>query len=187
MPVLPLEPCVWPGNLLEEAAPPIKTDSRWWVLHTRPRTEKAVMRNLLFNNVACFLPSYEKTKQYERRRTVSRLPLFPGYVFLNGNEEHRTLALQTNRVAACLEVPDIRQEQLWFDLKRLFSCMQSGLPLLPEERLCPGTLVEITSGALVGVRGTIIRRLNSKRVFVAVEFLQRGASIDVENLMLSPV
>ncbi len=188
MSVLSLEPCVWPEKLfLEDNLGNVKDDDRWFVLHTRPRMEKSIARQLLAQDISFFLPLHESRQRYQRRSVVSHLPLFPGYVFLNGDEQERVDALRSNRVANCLTVSDDQQKRLWEDLKSLHICMQSGLSLFPEQRLCQGTLVEIKSGPLSGVRGTVIRRLNSKRVIVAVDYFQRGASVEVNDFTVEPI
>ena len=49
MPVLDWEPALWPPNLLDtEPATDGADTARWWALHVRPRTEKAVARRLRF-------------------------------------------------------------------------------------------------------------------------------------------
>jgi transcription antitermination factor NusG len=49
----------------------------------------------------------------------------------------------------------------------------------PEPRLLPGTRVEITSGPLTGLTGTIVRRGAQQRFVVEVRFLQQGVLADV--------
>src|SRR5262245_27316448 len=105
MPVLPLEPCVFPDNLFEGPAPPDGA-GRWWALHTRPRAEKSLARKVRGRGVAYFLPLYPKRLRSRGRLLSSYLPLFPGYVFLHGDEQARLHALETNLVANCLTVGD---------------------------------------------------------------------------------
>ena len=62
--------------------------------------------------------------------------------------------------------------------------IDSGEPLTPEARLEPGQLVRIRSGVLVGLEGVVIRRANETRLLVAVNFLQRGASVLVDDCQL---
>src|SRR5688572_17709596 len=45
MPLLALEPSIYPESLLAEPIAPATTQERWWVLHTRPRAEKALARH----------------------------------------------------------------------------------------------------------------------------------------------
>jgi transcriptional antiterminator RfaH len=185
MPLLPAEPFVYPDDLLSGTAPPSDGELHWWVLHTRPRSEKSLARRVLKHQVSFFLPLYKKQWRSRGRLQTSYVPLFPGYVFLRGNEEARRRALETNLIANCLPVKD--EARLWSDLRRVYSLMASGSPLSPEDRLEPGTRVEIVSGPLAGIEGTILRRGNQLRFFVEVELLQQGVSVEIESWMFRPL
>jgi len=166
MPVLPLEPFVYPDNLLMQPFAPADPSWRWWVLHTRPRAEKTLARNLLKHQIAFFLP------------------LFPGYVFLLGDNQARIQSLTTNTVAQTLHV--VNGEELHMDLARVYHLMSSGAPLAPEDRLLPGTPVEITAGPLAGLEGKIIRKGKRLKFIIEVHFLQRGASVEIDSWMIEP-
>ena len=184
MPLLPPETFVWPDDLLARPTPPVDTAARWWALHTRPRAEKTLARHFLGRELSFFLPLAKKRWRNRGRLFTSTSPLFPGYIFLWGDEEARVAALTTNQVAHCIRVED--QAQLHQDLARVHRLMASGEPLTPEERIQPGDWVEITSGPLEGLQGRIIRRGKHLRFFVEVHFLQRGASVEIDAAMIRP-
>src|SRR5262249_2866540 len=185
MPILPLEPYVFPERLFEMPESITEKDGRWWVLHTRPRAEKTLARQLLSRHMPFFLPLYKRQWRKSGRSFNAHLPLFPGYVFLFGNYESRLHALETNQVARVLYVED--QAQLQADLCQVRQLMKSGVSMVPEERLQPGMSVEIISGPLCGVEGKILRRNNKSRFFVEVCFLQQGVSVDIEGWMIKPL
>jgi transcription antitermination factor NusG len=184
MPLLPPEAFVWPDDLLARPTPPVDTAARWWALHTRPRAEKTLARHFLGRELSFFLPLAKKRWRNRGRLFTSTSPLFPGYIFLWGDEEARVAALTTNQVAHCIRVED--QAQLHQDLARVHRLMVSGAPLTPEERIQPGDWVEITSGPLEGLQGKIIRGGKHLRFFVEVHFLQRGASVEIDAAMIRP-
>ena len=186
MPILPCEPTVYPEELFSAADLPIDdAESRWWVLHTRPRSEKVLARLLLNSRKPFFLPLYKRTWRLRGRQLTSFLPLFPGYVFLWGDCATRIAAFQTRLVANSISVED--QQTLHQDLIRVHQMMVSDAPLAPEERLRPGMNVEITQGPLAGLEGKVIRRGKRLRFLVEVHFLQRGASVEIEGWMLKQV
>jgi transcriptional antiterminator RfaH len=185
MPLLPLEPFILPGDLLEGPAPPKADLEHWWVLHTRPRAEKALARRVLSQGISFFLPLYMRQWRSRGRLLSSFVPLFPGYLFLRGDSPARLRALETNLVANCLPVAD--QERLRSDLAQVYRLMAAGTPLSPEDRLQPGTAVEIISGPLAGLEGKILRRGKHLKFFVEVQFLQRGVSAEVESWMFRPL
>jgi transcriptional antiterminator RfaH len=185
MPLLPLEPFVYPDGLLTSPLPGAESSGRWWVLHTRPRTEKALARRFLGRGISFFLPLYQRQWRSGGRLLRSHLPLFAGYIFLHGDEQARLHALETNLVARWLAVED--QRRLHWDLTRIYNLIVSEAPLTPEDRLLPGTPVEITRGPLAGLEGTVIRRGKQLKVFVEVQFLQRGVSVEIESWMIQPL
>ncbi|HXG11629.1 MAG TPA: transcription termination/antitermination NusG family protein [Gemmataceae bacterium] len=185
MPILPPEPFLFPDDLFADPGCRPTDTQRWLVLHTRPRAEKALARRFLARSLPFFLPLFAKRGRCRGRLFTSYLPLFPGYIFLLGDAETRLEALQTNLVAQCLPVGD--QEQLHADLLRIHHLVTSGEPLVPEERLLPGTPVEIIDGPLKGLQGKIIRRGKRLTFVVEVNFLQRGASVEIDGWMIQPL
>jgi transcriptional antiterminator RfaH len=185
MPLLPLEPFVLPEDLLLHPAPPLDSPRRWWVLHTKPRAEKSLARRLFSKHVPFFLPLYHHQWRSRGRLRSSYLPLFPGYLFLHGDLQDRLHTLATNLVARAIPVED--QRQLYADLVRVHQLVVTGAPLTAEARLEPGSPVEIIDGPFTGIHGKVLRRGNQLKLFVEVQFLQRGVSVEIENWMVRPL
>jgi transcription antitermination factor NusG len=185
MPLLPLEPYLFPGELFEPSAVAPEETERWWVLHCRPRAEKALARLLLAKRVGFFLPLFQKQWRSNGRMQSSHLPLFPGYIFLRGDNEARVEALTTNMIVNVLPVTD--QEGLFADLTRVHHLMDSGSALTPEQHLEPGTIVEITSGPLTGLEGKVLHRGKKLHFFIEVQLLQQGVSVEIESWMFQPL
>jgi transcriptional antiterminator RfaH len=182
MPFLPPEPNTFPAELFAEENPDLRDGRQWWVLHTKPRQEKSLARQLLQSQVPFYLPLIERRSLIRGRVMQSQVPLFPGYLFLLGQRDERVTALATNRVVHSLEVWD--QRTLWDDLTQVHRLINTGAPITPEERLEPGALVEITRGPLAGLKGRIIRAASGKRFVVQVNFIQRGASVLIDDFNL---
>src|SRR5579863_1991711 len=99
VPILAAEPSVFPMNLFS-LSEHTSAGAEWWVLHTRPRAEKALARRLFTKQIAFFLPVYQQHRNSEGR-APAHLPLFPGYLFLCGPQEALHTALETKLVANC--------------------------------------------------------------------------------------
>ncbi|HEX5272656.1 MAG TPA: transcription termination/antitermination NusG family protein, partial [Gemmataceae bacterium] len=154
MPILPAEPFLRPEDLFDSPAAPRPEGGRWWVLHTRPRAEKSLARQCVARQLSFFLPLRRHYTHSRGRTLTSYMPLFPGYVFLLADEDARVSALTTNLVVNCLPVPD--QARLEDDLRGVHRLMLSGMTVVREEQLVPGTPVEIVSGPLAGLRGQVL-------------------------------
>ena len=185
VPVLPPEISLFPDNLFAEPAT-VKAGGRyWWVLHSKPRQEKSIARALVSDAIPFYLPLVAQRKKTRDRVICSQIPLFPGYVFLFGTREERTISLATNRIAKVLEVA--KQEELWRDLTQVHRLIDTGVPIRPEGRLVVGTPIEITSGPLAGLKGTILKDGSRRRFLVQVDFLHQGASVLLDDFYLTPI
>src|SRR5262245_53653532 len=165
MPLLPAELQVYPHSLFDAREDLEAGDERWWVVHTRARAEKALARRCLKSGTSYFLPQFEKKWRQGGRVLCSYRPLFSGYVFVFGNDEARCNVLATNLAACVLRVED--QGQLHRDLQQVYRVMQEGKSLAPEDRLQPGSPVEIAYGPFAGMEGKVIFR-NKMRFVVEV-------------------
>lgn len=183
MPLLSQEPDLYPEHLLNVAEADEDTDRVWWVLHTRPRQEKSLVRQLHRAQIPYYLPLIARRWRWRGRTMTSHLPLFPSYVFLFGNQQEHVSALSTSRILRSLEVPD--QAVLWQDLRQIHRLIAAGLPITPECRLTSGMKVEITSGPLAGLKGRILRSASGQRFVVQIDFIQRGASVVLDDFTLA--
>ena len=186
MPILQPEPAQFPEHLFADETPSPELGQRdWWVLHTRPRQEKSVARDLHHRQVPFYLPLVPHRSRIRGRIMTSYLPLFAGYVFLLAGAEERLAALSTNRIVRTLPVPETAG--LWQDLRQIHRLIASGSPLTREDRLAPGMKVEIKSGPLAGLKGTIVRGASGRRFVVAVDFIQQGASVLLDDFTLGQI
>jgi transcriptional antiterminator RfaH len=185
MPILPAEPSLFPEELFA-AEPDVPGEGQaWWVLHTKPRQEKALGRELLQARVPFYLPLVKRATVVRGRVLHAHVPLFTSYLFLLGDRDQRLKALETRRTVQSLPVAG--QAELWRDLGQIHRLIASGAPVTPEERLEPGALVEIRTGPLAGLKGKILRKGSRERFVVQVNFIQRGASVELDAFALAAI
>jgi transcription antitermination factor NusG len=185
MPLLALEPCGFPDNLLTEPDALSDRPGNWMAVYTKSKGEKALARHLRGRGVFHYLPLARNTWKNKGRTFTSYLPLFPGYVFLHGDGDARVAALESNLISRVLEVSN--QSRLLIDLRRVDRVLTSDAPVERADALIPGRAVEIIAGPFQGLQGTLIRYANQLRLVVAVTFLQQAISVEVEGWMVEPV
>jgi transcriptional antiterminator RfaH len=183
MPLLPPDPDRYPADLFVDLGVESGPDRVWRVLHTKPRQEKSLARELSAAAIPYYLPLIRKRCLVRGRVAHSYPPLFPGYLFLLSNREERVRALTTNRVVRALDVGD--QRGLCKDLTQVSRLIASGAPVLPEDRLTPGARVRVLNGPLAGLEGKVLRAASGDRLVVQVDFIQRGASVLLDRDSLS--
>lgn len=180
MPILTRETDLYPHDLFERPDLNNQPDRHWWALYTRSRREKDLMRRLVALDVPFYGPIVaQRTRSPSGRVRTSHVPLFAGYVFIYGDESQRYAALTTNCVSRDIIVAD--GHELTDDLRRIHWLIDSGLPLTVESRLQPGARVRVRTGVLAGQEGIVIQRRGEQHLLVAVNFLQQGASVLLED------
>ena len=176
---------IYPEDLLTDECR-LESAGTWWALYTLSRREKELMRRLRALGVCHYSPLIKrKTRSASGRVRNSFVPLFAGYVFMCGGDEQRYQALTTNCVSRTLEIPD--PGRLLSDLRQIQQLVEADAPLTPEARIVPGARVRVRSGPFLGLEGTVLQRRGQQRLVVAIEFLQQGASVLIEDCELDNI
>lgn len=158
---------------------------RWWLVHTKSRMEKALASDLERHGIGFYLPLISTKRRYSGRIFDMRLPLFPGYLFLCGNDDDRYETLMTHRAAKVIPVVD--QERLKNELRSIFRITISEHPVDLYPALRAGRRCRITQGSLQGVEGVVIRRRGLCRVYVGVDVLGQSAELEIDPAMLEAI
>lgn len=183
MPLLPAETILYPDSLFDDV---LSDSSPWWVLYTLARQEKQLCRHLKAIGGSFYCPIVEKRYRSPGGRSRSSfLPLFPNYVFLRGQDDARHDAMCTGCVSRALPVID--EGRFTAELRQLHQLIALGIPLTPEERLQPGMRVRVKTGPFAGVEGMILKRHGERKLLVTVNFIQRGASMELGDYELEEV
>ncbi len=182
LPILPQEPDRYPAELLETEL----ALGTWWLLYTKSRQEKQLMRMLRRQEV----PHYAPQIAHRRRSPAGRVrttyaPLFNNYVFLCGDNEARYQAICTGCVQKATEITD--SSALLNDLRQIRDLIEMDVPLSVESRLAPGQMVRVRNGAFAGFEGTVVRRDQETRLLVCVQFMDHGVSVKLDDCQLEPL
>jgi hypothetical protein len=185
MPILTKEPDIFPNDLLSDPAIFDQESRNWWCLYTLSRREKELCRRLIALQVPYYAPTIPKRYRAPNGRLrTSHIPLFANYVFLLGDETDRLEALSTNCISRCTLVTD--RQQFLSDLQQIQQLIGKGVPLTPEGKLEAGQKVRIKNGPFAGYEGVVIRREGKTRFLLALHFLEKGVSIELDQGSLEP-
>lgn len=183
MPILKAEPDCYPNHLFEMSE---IEDGPWWLLYTKSRQEKQLMRHLRQLELLHYAPQIESRKRSPAGRIrTSYIPLFTNYVFLCGEEMARYKAICTGCVIQASEVIDTTT--FVHDLKQVYQLIKMGVPLTLESRMSAGQRVRIKNGPFSGYEGIVIRRENETRLLVSVKFMEQGVSAKLDDCQLEAV
>ena len=149
----------------------------WHAVHTRSRHEKQVNRDLTGQDIEAFLPLVRVPSTRRDRRAEYDKPLFPGYLFVQIEQDQAWEVLMTRGVARILgprrqEYSVVPEQQI----ESIRTLVESKLRLDPFPALKVGQMVRITRGPLRGVEGRLIERRGALRIVVAVDLLGQAVS-----------
>ena len=170
---------------LAEDAVQVHVDQLWFVLHTRSRQEKALVADLGAMGIECYLPLTQAVRYYGRRKAKVELPLFPGYVFLHGAVEQAYAADRSRRVAQLIPIAD--QARFESELASIRLALDQGAQLDVHPGLRVGSWVQVRSGPLKGVRGIVENKLRGSRLWLGIQTLGQGASLEIDGDLLEPI
>lgn len=173
-------PIIWPEQKSVD-----QFEGTWWVAHTRSRNEKALAWQLANHGVQYFLPMSWKVSRKKQRTIRSLLPIFPGYLFFCGEENHRLEVLKTNRVAGLIPVHD--QAQLVAELKPIETVLRAGENLLPHDYLKAGQKCRVIAGPLMGTEGIVEVTPKGSRLILQVDMLGQAASVEIDMDMVEKI
>ena len=152
----------------------------WYLVYTRSRQEKTLMRHLRQLNITHYGPQVPKRNRDKTGRIrTSRVPMFANYLFMYGTNSDRYRATCTG----CILKTDLveEREQLETDLRQIHDLIAMEVPMTIEARLEPGRRVRIRNGSFAGYEGVVTRRDQEVRLIVSVRFMDSGVSVKLDD------
>ena len=160
-------------------------DTRWYVLHTLSRQEKALARTLTAAGIAHYLPLTRRPRYRRGRKSFVQEPLLPSYLFLHGSLEATYTATATKRVANVINVPD--QQHFAAELGQIRNALENGAELGPYRYLTVGRRVRVSAGPFRGIEGLIEDWAKADRLVLQIDALGRATSLEIDAGILEPV
>jgi transcription antitermination factor NusG len=152
---------------------------RWHVAYVVTRHEKAVAQELSRRSVECFLPIYHAVHYWNKRRAQVELPLFPSYVFVRMTAHEHLRVLQVPAVVHFVTFNGLPASVPEEEIEALRTAVRLRRAQ-PHPYYSLGDRVRIKAGPLKGLEGTLVKQQSSSRIIVAVDFIQRSVSVELE-------
>ncbi|WP_230980018.1 transcription termination/antitermination protein NusG [Steroidobacter gossypii] len=152
----------------------------WFVLRTRCHHENAVQNELERKQIVSFLPMRTIVRRRSERRSLLRVPLFPGYVFVQprADEFHEIRCIRGSCgfvLAGARPAPMSEQE-----LEAVRIIVGSGAALVVNPQLIPGQRVAVVAGPFMGVQGVLTRVKCQQRLVINAHLLNTSVSVEVD-------
>lgn len=153
------------------------SDLEWFVAHTRPRCEKKLKQYCEREGVSVTLPCYRTAHKYRGKTATFYKPLFPGYVFLQLQQEQKQKVFQSDYVANLLVVTD--QALFVRQMQEILTALDTELDVRLAPQIGQGSRVKIKSGALRGMEGWVENRYGMTTVLLRLDFIGQAAAVSL--------
>jgi len=154
----------------------------WYVLHTRSRFEAKVYEGLQKKSKSAFLPKMLTQSRRRDRKQMIRIPLFPGYVFVNTDmsPEARLDILKTVGVVRFIGNSDGPLPVAEANIESLKIMVAAEQGIHTGRRMKKGQRVVVVQGPFTGVTGHFLSYRGRDRVVVHIEALGQYAAVEVD-------
>jgi transcription antitermination factor NusG len=155
----------------------------WYVIHAQTRKESEVEMALQRQGLEIFLPMVTVPSRRRDRKITLRVPLFPGYLFINAEldtivfhkiiKAHHVFRLLGNGRPA--PIPEA-------EVEAIKAIVSGDRPYYPWRFLEKGKKVRVIEGPLTGVEGIILEmREQKRRLVVSVELFRRSVAVALND------
>lgn len=154
----------------------------WYALRVRSRHEFVTAEELTRKNIANFLPSVPRTRQWKDRKKTVDFPLFPGYLFVHLDPRPGAfLNVLKTRGSVCFVSLELGQPTAVSpqEIESLKILLQSGSQLDVFPAFKEGTTVRVKRGPLSGTVGILAKRKDHDMFLVNIEILGRSVGLKI--------
>ena len=159
----------------------------WYAIYTRPRHEKTVNERLLEKEFDTYLPLVKRVSQWKDRKKKIEEPLFKSYLFVDFEYKYRFDVLETNGVVKIINFNGKPAVVPGWQIDSLKKMIDSPETLQIEPYLRPGELVEVISGPMRGMKGTVVHRKGKSRMVLTIDGVMQSVSVNVAEADLKKI
>jgi len=145
--------------------------THWYVLYTKPRSEKKVTDRLTDTGYEVYCPLIRTMRQWSDRKKKVSVPMFPSYIFIHIDVKRRQEPLQDSGVmnyVYWVGKPAVIRDK---EIEAIKEIENKGSDIVVQgsgfER---GQFIEIPDGPFKGLNGTV-DKVDNRKVLVYIEQL----------------
>ena len=153
----------------------------WFALQVVPKHEKSVDKILEYRGCNHFLPTCRVRRRRSDRVSVIEEPLFPGYVFCKSQSKLMEIVRGSPGIVRIVTfggrphpIPDE-------EIEALQQIVRGNREYSAYPYLNVGQKVQVISGPLTGVSGTITQFKNRDRLVISLEVIMKSVSVEIDE------
>lgn len=150
----------------------------WQVIYTYPKFEKKVNQKLEQLKIHSFLPMHEVIRQWSDRKKKLKVPLFPNYLFVKVSNVEKW---KVSAIAGVVKfINDNGKSSFVSD--RVISSIKKACSKSIEvvnQVYKTGDPVNVVSGPLMGVQGTLVEWKGKSKLVISIDMLKQSILVEV--------
>lgn len=162
----------------------------WYVLYTRPRTEKKIAESFAKQGIEHYLPLIKELKQWSDRKKWVEEPVFKSYIFvhIHFTTEYLTI-LKTPFVGGFVSFSNQASIVPTNEIETIKTLIQHGeikvTDKIPDFNI--GDLVEITEGPLKNIQGTLIKEGKKNNLYIHINCIEKNIIVTINHSALKKI
>lgn len=150
----------------------------WYVIYTRPKSEKKIFAKLQKKKIETFLPLQKVMRQWSDRKKKIEVPLFPNYLFVHISSLQRWNVLSVDGVVRFLQFDGKSAIISETEINTIRGSLSRN-PEVSHERFHKGDQVVISQGPLKSLEGILVNVKGKKRLAIRIDTIDRSILVDV--------
>ncbi len=177
------------GDAVAAGSRGVEPMNRWYVVNTRPHQEARAEANLLRQGYRAWMPAMVRSRRHARRIETVRVPVFPGYLFVELDIERETWSaingtFGVRRILTNGMSPLALPREFVTALRRSVSS-DGALSLVPSD-MKPGERVKIMTGPFVGCVAVVLTLSPAGRVELLLNVLGGDVTTTILRRAIAP-
>lgn len=160
----------------------------WLVITTKSRAEKRVRDGLINLGITHFLPIQRQLRQWKDRKKWVDVVILGGYIFINIEEKYKNKVFEIPGVVNFLKNKEALCKVADSEIDRLMRiCNYESEIQIFKQKIEQGERVEVIMGALQGLKGTVIEKMNNCYLNVLIESIGCTATFKIDRSNLRKI
>lgn len=159
-----------------------KNEARWYAAYTKPRNEKKVYARLLSSGIEAYLPLQRRLKQWSDRKKIVEEPIFRSYIFVRISQKDYFNVLNIPGIVRYITFEGKAVPIPAKQIDQIKLLLEQNIDIeVVEEKLEPGTIVEVRFGTLMGLMGELIEHQGKKKVVVRIDHISHSLLVTLPS------
>ena len=162
-----------------------KQQKKWYALYTRSRWENKIHEALLEKVIESYLPLQKILKQWSDRKKWVEEPLLRSYVFVRIYQKDYMEPLKTTGVVTYVktagEMSPVQDKEI--EILKIISGSGEQVEVTTED-FKKGDPVEVISGKMKGLYGTLVQHRGKHQVMIRIEAIDQNLMINIPVIHL---